>query len=228
MFNSLFSGSTVSDTTVYQFVICLIISLGLGLVISLVHMFKSTYSKSFIITLALLPAAVSAVILMVNGNLGAGVAVAGAFSLVRFRSAPGTAKEICAIFLAMASGLIVGMGYIAFAVLFVAIMCVVNLIYTASGFGGKKRSKLSRDIRITIPENLDYTNVFDDIFSEYTSDYTLKSVKTTNMGSMFKLSYSLTLNDESCEKEFIDSIRCRNGNLEIVISRQESDELNGI
>ena len=151
---------------------------------------------------------------MVNGNLGTGVAVMGAFSLVRFRSAPGTAKEICSIFLSMAVGLATGMGYLAVAVLFVIIIGGMNILYNVVDFGGQKQ--VEKDLKIVIPESLDYTGVFDDLFKEYTSKCELLQVKTTNMGSLFKLDYRIVLKDIAKEKEFLDELRCRNGNLEIM------------
>jgi hypothetical protein len=185
-------------------------------------MYRTRYTKSFVVTLALLPAVVCVVIMMVNGNVGTGVAVAGAFSLVRFRSVPGTAKEICTLFLAMGAGLIVGMGYIAFALLFTVIMCIIFVICNRLDFGTKKNGAIFKTLTITIPEDLDYTGAFDDIFSEFTSSSDLVRVKSTNMGSMFKLTYNIELRDALKEKEMLDKLRCRNGNLEIVVSKQES------
>ena len=159
--------------------------------------------------------------MMVNGNIGAGVAVAGAFSLVRFRSAPGSAKEIVAIFLAMGAGLIAGMGYLGFAALFTVIMCAVFLVYNVLASNSKSEA-MNKTIKITIPEDLDYSGAFDDIFAEYTKKSELIKVKTTNMGSMFRLTYNVTLRDATREKEMIDRIRERNGNLEIMVSKQEN------
>ena len=174
------------------------------------------------ITLALLHAVVCVVIMLVNGNVGTGVAVAGAFSLVRFRSVPGTAKEICMLFLAMGTGLIAGMGYIGFAILFTVLMCIMFFVYNRLDLGSKKNSETYKTLTITIPEDLDYTGVFDEIFNEYTFSYDLLRVKTTNMGSMFRLTYNIALRDVSREKEMIDKLRCRNGNLEISVSKQET------
>lgn len=222
LFKGLFDSELISVISVTDFLLCLGFSLILGLVMALTYMYRTRYTKSFIITLALLPAVVCIVIMMVNGNVGAGVAVAGAFSLVRFRSVPGTAKEICTLFLAMGTGLITGMGYIGFAVLFTVIMCAMYMIYNSMDFGCKKNSAIYKTINITIPEDLDYTDVFDDIFYEYTTVYELERVKTTNMGSMFRLTYNVRLKEKSKEKEMIDKIRCRNGNLEITVSKQET------
>lgn len=221
LFKGIFDTTGASVISVPNFLWCVAVSLLLGLFLALVYTYKGRYTKSFVVTLALLPAVVCVVIMMVNGNVGAGVAVAGAFSLVRFRSVPGTAKEIGTIFLAMGTGLIAGMGYLAYAVLFSVVLGLVMLAYTKFEFGGKKNHKCEKTLRITIPEDLDYTGVFDDLLEKYTSQYEIVSVKTTNMGSMFKLIYNVTLKDISQEKEFIDELRCRNGNLEISMSIQE-------
>ena len=221
IFNGIFDNGMAQTISVGDFLLCLGVSLVLGFIMAAAYMWKSEHTKSFLVTLALLPAVVCVVIMMVNGNIGAGVAVAGAFSLVRFRSAPGSAKEIVTIFLAMGSGLIAGMGYLGFAALFTVIMCAVFLLYNflANKTGDEKANKI---LKITIPEDLDYTGVFDDIFEYYTSKNELISVKTTNMGSMFRLTYTIVLKDAKAEKEMLDKIRVRNGNLEIMVSKQET------
>ena len=195
-------------------------SLALGMVIAVAYMYKTRFTKSFVVTLALLPAIICVIIMMVNGSIGTGIAVAGAFSLVRFRSVPGTAKEICTLFFAMATGLIAGTGYLGIAVIFTAVMCLAFVIYSSLDFGSSRNADRYKTIRVMIPEDLDYSGVFEDIFSEYTSSCELIQVKTTNMGSMFRLTYDIVLKDPAHEKEFIDRIRCRNGNLEINVSRQ--------
>lgn len=222
LFKGLFDTELTTVISVSHFLLCLGVSLVIGLLMAFTYMYRTRYTKSFVVTLALLPAVVCVVIMMVNGNVGTGVAVAGAFSLVRFRSVPGTAKEICALFLAMGAGLIAGMGYLGFALLFAAIMCIVFVVYNRLDFGTKKNSAAFKTLTITIPEDLDYTGVFDDIFSEFTTSYDLVRVKSTNMGSMFKLTYDVILRDAAREKEMIDTIRCRNGNLEITVSKQET------
>ncbi|MGN1418005.1 MAG: DUF4956 domain-containing protein [Acutalibacteraceae bacterium] len=208
--------SVLSDAmTPKSFFICLLASLILGAAIAVVYMLTSKrYSSGFVVTLALIPAVVQIIIIMVNGNLGAGVAVAGAFSLVRFRSIPGTAKEIGAIFIALSTGLATGMGYIAFAVIYTAIMLVVLFLYSYLGFGQKRRNEL-KVLNVTIPESLNYSDVLEEILEQFTKEHELISVKTTNMGSLFKLTYEIKLKDSKLEKEMIDAIRCRNGNLEI-------------
>lgn len=174
------------------------------------------------VTLALLPAVVCVVIMMVNGNIGTGIAVAGAFSLVRFRSIPGNAKEISTIFIAMGAGLIAGVGYLGYAVLFTIIVCAAMIILNVTKFGQMKENN-ELVLRITIPESLNYIHTFDDIMEKYTAKSELVSVKSTNMGSMFKLQYNIILVDTDKEKEFIDALRTRNGNLEIAISKQEAN-----
>ena len=226
MLNLLFQGifdQTELSIMVSQFLLCIVISLLIGIFYAFLYSFKNRSSQSFIITLALLPTIVCVVIMMVNGNVGAGVAVAGAFSLVRFRSVPGTAKEIGMLFLAMATGLILGMGYLGYAVLFAIILGLVFTLLTQTGLGIKSRPSSDKILRITIPEDLDYNDIFDDLLEKYTSKYEVLSVKTSNMGSMFKLTYNITLKDLSTEKKFIDALRCRNGNLEISISKQETN-----
>ena len=222
LFKGLFDTDLVAVISVTDFLLCLGCSLALGLVMAFAYMYRTRYTKSFVITLALLPAVVCVVIMLVNGNVGTGVAVAGAFSLVRFRSVPGTAKEICTLFLAMGAGLIAGMGYLGFAVLFTVVMCAVFVLYNCLDFGTKKNAATFKTFTITIPEDLDYSGVFDDIFAEYTRSHDLVRVKTTNMGSMFKLTYNVELRDAAKEKEMIDKMRCRNGNLEIAVSKQET------
>ena len=222
LFRGLFDSDLVSVISVTDFLLCLGFSLVLGFVMAFAYMYRTRYTKSFVITLALLPAVVCVVIMLVNGNVGTGVAVAGAFSLVRFRSVPGTAKEICTLFLAMGAGLIAGMGYLGFAVLFALVMCVMFVLYNRLDFGSKKNSETFKTFAITIPEDLDYSGIFDDIFAEYTVSHDLLRVKSTNMGSMFKLTYNVMLRDVTREKEMIDKIRCRNGNLEITVSKQET------
>ncbi len=220
LFTGIFDTTTSMNITLGDFFICMVFSIILGIFMAKVYSFKERSSKGFVVTLALLPIAVAMVIIMVNGNIGAGVAVAGAFSLVRFRSMPGTAKEIIAIFTAMCTGLTIGMGYIGFAVAFSVIACLFSLILNTANFGEEKENG-ARILQITIPENLNYTNVFDDIFERFTNKSKLVFAKTTNMGSLFKLSYEIELKDVSAEKELIDELRTRNGNLEIIMGKQE-------
>jgi len=222
LFKGIFDSEFASVITVTDFMLCIFVSLIVGVIMALSYMYRTRYTKSFLITLALLPSVVCVVIMMVNGNVGTGVAVAGAFSLVRFRSVPGTAKEICTLFLAMGAGLIAGMGYLGYAILFTVILCLIFVLYNCFDFGSQKTAGKYKSVRIMIPENIDYSSVFDDIFSVYTSSCELVQVKTTNMGSMFRLTYNIVLKDALQEKEMIDQLRCRNGNLEITVSRQET------
>ncbi len=222
LFKGLFDTDLTAVISVTDFLLCLGASLVIGILMAFAYMYRTRYTKSFVVTLALLPAVVCVVIMMVNGNVGTGVAVAGAFSLVRFRSVPGTAKEICTLFLAMGAGLIAGMGYLGFALLFTAVMCVMFVLYNRLDFGTKKNAATFKTFTITIPEDLDYSGIFDDIFAEFTTSHDLVRVKSTNMGSMFKLTYNVMLRDVTREKEMIDKIRCRNGNLEIAVSKQET------
>lgn len=221
IFTGLFDTTATSVISVSQFVLCIAVSLVIGGALAWVYAFRSKYTASFVVTLALLPAVVCIVIMMVNGNVGAGVAVAGAFSLVRFRSVPGTAKEIGTIFLAMAAGLIAGMGYLGYAVLFSLIMGIVMLLLNILGVGTHQKDTKDKTLKITIPEDLNYGSAFDDVFEKYTDKCEIVSVKTSNMGSLYKLTYHLNLKDISQEKAFLDELRCRNGNLEISIARQE-------
>lgn len=221
IFTGIFDTITTSVISVSQFVLCIAISLLMGGFLAWVYTFRSQYTASFVVTLVMLPAVVCIVIMMVNGNVGAGVAVAGAFSLVRFRSVPGSAKEIGTIFLAMAAGLISGMGYLGFAVLFTVIMGVVMLTLNILGVGTHRKETGEKTLKITIPEDLNYGTAFDDVFEKYTDKCEVVSVKTSNMGSLYKLTYHLEMKDISQEKSFLDELRCRNGNLEISIARQE-------
>ena len=223
--NNIFQGIFDSDLMpvigIGDFMLCLGCALVLGLIMAFAYMVRTRYTKSFVVTLALLPAVVCVVIMLVNGNVGTGVAVAGAFSLVRFRSVPGTAKEICALFLAMGAGLIAGMGYLGFAAVFTLVMCAAFILYNVLGMGAGKGGVCQKTLTVTIPEDLNYSEIFDDIFRQYARSWELVRVKTTNMGSLFKLTYDIVLRDDSKEKEMIDAIRCRNGNLEIGVARQE-------
>ena len=227
MLNNLFRGIFDTDMTtvisVTSFLIYVGTALIAGIILAVMYMYKARYTKSFVATLALLPAIVCVVIMMVNGNVGAGVAVAGTFSLVRFRSVPGTAKEIGAIFLAMGTGLVAGMGYIGYTLLVAVLLGTAGMLYNHFDFGMKKKMSLYKTLNITIPEDLNYNDVFDKLLEEYTSEYELIHVKTTNMGSLFRLTYNIVLKNPGQEKELIDNIRCRNGNLEISISRQTTE-----
>ena len=215
-----------SELTLVSFLVCTAVSLLLGVGTALVSMYRSRTTQSFAVTLAILPAVVQLVIMLVNGNLGAGVAVAGAFGLVRFRSAPGTAKEIGALFLAMAIGLATGMGYVGLAVMAFVIVSAAMLLLTAVNFGGAEEHE--RVLKITIPESLDYDGLFDDLqanlFEKYTKSCVLERVKTSNMGTLYELTYRVALPDDHAPKAFLDELRCRNGNLNIICGREATKD----
>ena len=226
MLNQIFRGVFDTDMTAVitpgYFLLCMAAALAAGLVLALAYTRRGRYTKSFVMTLALLPAVVCVVIMMVNGNVGAGVAVAGAFSLVRFRSAAGSAREITMLFLAMGAGLMAGMGYLAYCLLFAVVVCLLFAVYDRLDFGTRKNSARFKTLHITVPEDLDYTGVFEGALGQYTESFELVRVKTTNMGSLFRLTYDVTLRQNANEKAMIDELRCRNGNLEISVSRQET------
>ena len=217
MFNSVVPNAM----TLSAFLMCIFAALVLGVLTALVFSFRNKHSGSLILALAVLPPIVTLVIMMVNGNIGAGLAVAGTFSLVRFRSAPGTAREICGLFMSTAIGITCGMGYIGIAAVFFLVMAVFLVLLSLFRFGETAAS--SRQLKITIPENMDYDGLFDDIFEKYTSRHELVRVKTTNMGTLYELTYTINLKTPEVSKQFIDDIRCRNGNLNIICGR-ESDK----
>ncbi|MBR2067433.1 MAG: DUF4956 domain-containing protein [Solobacterium sp.] len=213
----MFSSVLANGLTLTSVALSLAASLGCGLLIAFVYKMCEHPTKGFTITLAILPAIVQLVILMVNGNLGVGVAVAGSFSLVRFRSLPGKASDILIIFLAMAIGLSTGMGFVYLALIATVILCAVYvLLAKTSIFDADSKY---RNIRITIPEDVDYTEVFDDVFQSYTSKCELESVKTINLGTLYQLTYEIHLKDAKKEKEMLDQLRIRNGNLPVICSR---------
>ena len=221
LFQGIFDTQLTAVIAPEQFLLCVGASLVIGLVLCAMMLWRTRPSTGFAVTLATLPAVVCVVIMMVNGNVGAGVAVAGAFSLVRFRSAPGSAREIGAIFAAMGAWLMAGMGYLGYAALFALILGGITMAYHALGFGGGNAALRCRTLHITIPEDLDYAGVFDPILDKYTRRYSLTQVKTTNMGSLFRLTYDLTLKHPAQQKSFIDQLRLRNGNLEISLGHQD-------
>lgn len=215
MLESVLSETVYTGITMGQFLLCTLASVLLGAALAAVHTYRNRYSRSFILTLVLLPVMVQTVIMLVNGNLGTGVAVMGAFSLVRFRSMPGNAREIGSIFLAMALGLAAGMGYLGTALLLMIVAGVITifLVSLPAGSAGRK------ELKVTIPENLDYSGIFDDIFEKYTRNSELVRVRTVNMGSLYELCYHVDLKSGTIEKNMLDDIRCRNGNLTIVCGR---------
>lgn len=215
MLESLFS-NTDSNIKISSILICTLVSLILGLVIAHTHKKTSRYSKDFLITLSILPVLIQTIMIMVNGNLGTSVAILGAFSLVRFRSIPGTSKEILSVIFAMTIGLATGMGHAIFASIITIIVSLAIILFSKVNiFALNKEEQI---LKITIPENMDYTTMFDKIFKKYTKEVYLESSKTTNMGSLFELTYRITLNNKVNEKEFIDEIRVKNGNLKVMLS----------
>ena len=209
--------SLVASVSTVQFLMCCAASIVLGAAVACIYMFRHKYSKNFVVTLALLPLIEQMVITLVNGNLGAGIAVMGVFNLVRFRSIPGSAKDIGSVFLAMAIGLATGMGFIVLAVLFTIIVAIVNVGYVLSPFGKQKEPE--KTLKITIPDDLEYDGVFDDVLKRYTDEHELTMVQTTNMGSLFLLEYAVRMKQPGTEKRMIDELRCRNGNLKITCGR---------
>ena len=221
IFDTIIERSSTFDTATYAK--CMVCALLCGLVVAFASSFRANTSKSFFASLVILPSIVTTVIIMVNGNIGTGVAVMGAFSLIRFRSVPGKARDIASIFLAMTSGLTCAAGYVAVAVLFTVFS---SLIIALMAFLPHKSHRIM-DLRITVPETLSFYDAFDDVFEKYTHSHTLIGVKTSNVGSLYKLSYKVQPKDKALLREFIDELRTRNGNLEISLSESvdSSEEL---
>lgn len=201
----------------WQFFLCIGFALVLGVVIALCYMYKNDYSKNLVFTVALLPTIVSVLIMLVSGSMGAAIAVGGVFALTRFRSATGTSKEIVQIFLAMATGLTLGLGFIWISIILVSVVEIISILFTVTKFG--ESPALRRELKITIPEELDYSDLFDDIFEKYTSKAVLQKVKLKNLGTLFQLTYDVVLKDAKDEKAFIDELRIRNANLDILCSK---------
>lgn len=219
-FTSVFgtSESLVSQVSSGEFLMCCMASIVLGLATAGIYMFRHDYSKNFVVTLAMLPLIVQMVITLVNGNLGAGIAVMGVFNLVRFRSIPGSAKDIGSVFLAMAIGLATGMGYLVLAVVFTVIVAITNIVFVASPLG--KPQEPGKTLKITVPEDLEFDGAFDEVLACYTSEFELMEVQTTNMGSLFQLEYMVRMKEAGLEKALIDELRCLNGNLKISLGRK--------
>ncbi len=213
MFDSIYT-SVVTST---QFFIMAAAAIVTGFIYSWLMSFKIRSKKRFFIVVAIVPFVVAAVITFVNGNIGAGVAIGGAFSLIRFRSAQGSADEIAAILIAMGSGIAFGMGYIAYGVIILLCMAVIFLVLSVLPIFEHKGMSEERMLRITIPESLEYSGAFDDTFDHYLKSYENAGVKTTGMGSMFRLSFKIVMKDPTEEKAFIDELRTKNGNLEIAV-----------
>lgn len=221
MLDSVISSGT-NGIDLVTVLICSLTSIVLGFLIAIVYKYTERGSKHFLVSLSVLPLIVQTIIMLVNGNLGMSVAIAGAFSLIRFRSVAGTSKEIVAVFLTMVIGVANGMGYILFAGLITLFVLIIWFILVKSAIFESNDEKI---LKVTIPENLDYTTVFDDIFEKYTNKVTLEQVKTTNLGSLFDLSYRVVLKNNIKEKEFIDEIRVRNANLKVLLSHKLDNDL---
>lgn len=223
MLESILSQGTTSSVSLLDCMICIGVSIILGGIISFTHKMTTKTTPNFLLTLAILPTLVQVVILLINGNLGTSLAVAGAFSLIRFRSMPGNSKEIISVFWAMAIGLALGMGYVIYSIIITII--VAALVVILSKIMCKEQGLSERRLKIVIPENLDYEEVFDDIFEKYTNKVELKKVKTTNMGSMYELVYLVSMKKDQKEKSFMDEIRCRNGNMIVMLEKVEISEV---
>ncbi len=212
MLSSIISGTLSMPTLA----ICLGTAMVLGVLSAMVFMWRCEHSTSYAIALALLPMVVCLVIMLVNGNIGTGIAVAGSFALVRFRSVPGTAREIAAVFTSVAIGLALGMGYVLVAVIFFLFAGALTLILTSVDFGSVRTPQ--KELRITLPENFDYEGLFDDLFEKYTKKAKLERVRTINMGTLFELTYHVIFKEAKIPKEFLDDVRSRNGNLNVSVS----------
>lgn len=203
--------------------ISVILALILGLIISCIYIFsdkRSNYSTSFAISLVILPAVVAVVIMLVGSNLARAFSMAGAFALVRFRSIPGDSKDISTVFYAMAVGLAAGLGYVGYAAIITVLIGAVYFVLVKTGYGKKKSGY--KTLKIMVPENMSYKNAFDDLFEEYSKEVDLVKVRTTNMGSLFELTYNIIMKKDADEKKFIDELRCRNGNLNILLGIDEN------
>ncbi len=215
MFNSIFD-STTTGLSISTGLICAATALVLGVVLAITHMKTSRTSKGFLVTLAVLPLLVMAVMMMINGNLGTSIAILGAFSLIRFRSIKADAKDLLSVFAAMMIGLALGMGEVLFAVVITAITIVAIVFFTYTRF--LEPDKKQRVLKIVVPEDLDYEEVFDEVFSKYTKKAELVKMKTMNMGSLYKLTYDVRLKGNIKEKDFLDAIRVKNSNLKVLLS----------
>ncbi len=222
MLNSIFNDGLGGSAEITSVLICSLVSIVIGFLVAIVYKLTEKGSKSFLVCLSVLPVIVQTIIMLVNGNLGMSVAIAGAFSLIRFRSVAGTSKEIVMVFLDMTLGVATGMGYIWFALIISVIVLLVWILLVKSNVFENRNEKI---LKVTVPENLDYTEMFDDLFKEYTKDYTLEQVKTVNMGSLFDLTYKVNLKKDIDEKKFIDEIRVRNANLKVMLSHPIENEL---
>lgn len=218
--SSIFDSVITGSFSVQIYLLCLLTAGICGLITAFAVSAKNTVSRSFFLSLVVLPVIVTTVVLMVNGNVGTGIAVAGAFSLVRFRSAAGKAKDISSIFLVMTAGLACSAGYLAIALLFTVIASALILLFLQLPM----RCDRFLDLHITVPETLHFADAFDDLFAQYTKQWKLIKVRTSNMGSLYKLDYKIEMKELSAVQSFLDALRCRNGNLEIAILESNEGE----
>ncbi len=216
----MFTGTDASGISAKGAVVCIGVSIALGFLISIIYMLserKKRYSPHFAFTLVILPAVVCSVIMLVGSDIAKAVSLGGVFALVRFRSVPGNSKDIASVFYCMSVGLAAGMGYVIFAVVFAVVIGLLYLALTLLRYGEKKGN--IKELKITIPENLNFQGAFDDLFDEYSNGATLERIKTTNLGTLYELTYSIDMKENINEKQFMDSIRCRNGNLNIILCK---------
>lgn len=220
--------ATINTTLSFKSaVLTIVVSFALGLLISYVYIkthARGSYSQNFTLTLIMIPCIIAVIILLIGSDVARAFSLAGAFSIIRFRSAPGDPKDISYVFFAMAAGLACGVGLLAYAVFFTAFLCVVMVVLSKINFGARKTPY--KVLKVVVPENLDYEREFEDIFNKYTVSHELQKVKTTDLGTLYELVYLINLYYGTNEKEFIDALRCRNGNLNIVLGMTVNSEYN--
>ena len=229
MLESLFSTTTEDTFTLMNMVVALVSALSLGFFISLVYLYiqkDDGYTPSFTVTLIILPAVVAVVIMLIGSNVARAFSLAGAFSLVRFRSAPGNPKDISYIFFSMGIGLACGMGYVLYAAVFALIVSIVMFILHVTHYA--KKTTAGMQLKITIPENLNFQGLFDDILKKYANSWQMKRVRTTDFGTLFEIVYDINLKQSVSQKKLIDELRCRNGNLSIILTMKEQEDSAGL
>lgn len=219
MLESLFTSTTETSISIESALMTLFFALLVGTIISVGYLKtakKGTNTQNFTLTLILLPAVIAVIILMIGSNVARAFSLAGAFSIIRFRSAPGEPKDIAYILFSLAAGLACGVGFYGFGILVAIILCIVMYVLHLTNYGGKRTN--TQLLQITIPEDLDYEGTFDDILKQYTTSFELKRVKTSALGSLYQLYYVVSLEGDTPKKAFLDELRCRNGNLNITLS----------
>lgn len=208
-----------TSQNLYQMMIIILSALVVGMLISLTHIKttdKNTTSESLPITLVILPIIIALIISLIGNNVASAFSLAGAFSIVRFRSEPGDPKDISYIFFAMAGGLACGIGLYLYGIVFTIILCFIMIMLSKTNFGKSKDT--IKTLKILVPEDFDYENAFDDLFLQYTESSTLTRAKTVDLGSLYELSYQVNLKNNVSQKSFIDQIRCKNGNLTVMLT----------